>query len=90
MMKNVVLDGAEINSRAEAHDRLKQAFGFPDHYGANLDALWDLLSTYQDVVICVNNCQQLCTKLGGYGNALLDLLGEASAENERIRLVLCD
>ena len=32
----------------EIHQRIKKAFDFPDFYGENWDAFWDLLRTYCD------------------------------------------
>src|SRR5690606_35594617 len=39
----VCLDGRRIHSVEEFHDHLKEAAGFPDSYGRNLDALYDIL-----------------------------------------------
>ena len=38
-----ILDFSGAESAAEIHERLKEAFGFPDHYGKNWDALYDCL-----------------------------------------------
>ena len=39
------IDGNEIHSEAEFHKVIAKALNFPRHYGKNLDALFDLLST---------------------------------------------
>lgn len=36
------LDGALMTSPEALHDQLAETFDFPDYYGRNLDALWDL------------------------------------------------
>lgn len=41
--KTVVLDFSGTESSAEIHEMLKEAFGFPGHYGKNWDALYDCL-----------------------------------------------
>lgn len=39
------LDGSTISNEAEFHTSIKELLDMGDHYGANLDALWDRLST---------------------------------------------
>lgn len=44
-MTNVYeLDGSRLHDRAAAHDYLQEMLGFPEWYGKNLDALYDLLT----------------------------------------------
>ena len=38
------LDGAALRELPAAHDYLQRTLGFPDWYGKNLDALFDLLT----------------------------------------------
>ena len=38
-----ILDGKQMVSKEETHAYLKETFGFPEHYGNNLDALHDCL-----------------------------------------------
>jgi ribonuclease inhibitor len=41
----VVLDGNRVKSEADLHRELARLLDFGPYYGANLDALWDRLST---------------------------------------------
>ena len=41
--KTVTLDLTGCKSLGEIHQRIKKAFDFPDFYGQNWDAFWDLL-----------------------------------------------
>lgn len=43
-MRTVSLDTADTGDKREVLVRLGAALGFPDHYGANLDALADCLA----------------------------------------------
>jgi ribonuclease inhibitor len=44
MTMNVQLDGAFMTTRDALHDHLAQQLQLPEHYGRNLDALYDLLT----------------------------------------------
>lgn len=39
----IVLDLTGCTGRGEVHQRIRRAFGFPDYYGENWDAMWDCL-----------------------------------------------
>ena len=43
-MQKIILDLSRSSSRGEIHDVLAKEFGFPEYYGRNLDALYDMLS----------------------------------------------
>lgn len=43
MKKIVILDLTDCRFLGEIHLRIKKAFDFPDFYGENWDAFWDLL-----------------------------------------------
>jgi ribonuclease inhibitor len=42
---NVEIDGTRIASEADFHRELSSSLALPAYYGANLDALWDIMST---------------------------------------------
>ncbi len=44
-MKRCTLDGKTIGSLDDLYDRLSIRLSLPEHFGRNLDALWDVLST---------------------------------------------
>ena len=48
---HVILDARKLDERTAAHKYLKKIFSFPDFYGENLDALYDLLSEMRDLHI---------------------------------------
>ena len=39
----VLLDGPHLHAAAEVYEALAPSLGFPPHFGANPDALWDVL-----------------------------------------------
>lgn len=46
--KIITLDLTGCKSLGELHQRIRKAFDFPDWYGENWDAFWDLLQTECD------------------------------------------
>jgi ribonuclease inhibitor len=44
-IKHCLLNGRDIHSLSDLYDRLDVGLALPPHFGRNLDALWDVLST---------------------------------------------
>ncbi len=82
-----VIDGMKMTERRAAHEEIARALGFPDYYGHNLDALFDMLSTFEGKVKIVNVACAL-NALGGYGLNLLKTFFDAAEENSRFTFVL--
>lgn len=53
-MKEVTLDFSSCSNWWDVHELLKDKLEFPDFYGKNLDALWDLLTGYIEIPITIN------------------------------------
>ena len=84
-MKYVLLDGSEMTSKETVHAYLASMISFPDYYGNNLDALWDVLTTISEPVdITLINKKELLDHLNEYANALLALMHEASCVNDKV------
>ena len=47
-MKTIVLDLTGCKSLWDIHEQIRKAFDFPEWYGKNWDAFWDLLRTECD------------------------------------------
>ncbi len=43
-LKSCTLDGKAIRSLNDLYDQLSKQLSLPEHFGRNLDALWDVLS----------------------------------------------
>lgn len=84
-----IIDGQSMTTRAAAHAELARALGFPDWYGGNLDALWDLACGLQADAALIH-APALLNALGAYGCRLLQTLYEAAAENERFSFRLAE
>lgn len=83
----VILDGARMTDREAAHAYLQEKLDFPDDYGANLDALFDLLSTEsRSTTIYLIAAAKLTEHLGDYAEGLIDTLRDAAEENPQLVL----
>lgn len=87
-METVLLDCAQMTDRETAHDYLAQALNFPQWYGRNLDALYDLLTGYVGPLHLELVNVQALEALGGYGRALLRTMEEAASESTNLELVI--
>ena len=81
-MKKILLDCGLLSSKASAHQVLLEAFDFPDYYGRNLDALFDLLSCWEPAE--VRFCHP--ERLGAYGERILQVFFDAAQENPGLRI----
>ncbi|BES65063.1 hypothetical protein SANA_15020 [Gottschalkiaceae bacterium SANA] len=86
-MKIVELDGREMKIKLNTHCYIKKVMGFPSHYGQNLDALWDLLSTISvATTIRIDHRDVIIENLGAYGEQLIEVFREAALENDSLWL----
>lgn len=87
-MAEIVLDGLELQSLEEIHDRFARALALPEWYGRNLDALFDCLTEQSEpVTVRLLHQEALEDRLGRRGLALVRLLRRAAAENPRVTLL---
>ncbi|MGX9291755.1 barstar family protein [Bacillus sp. A015] len=81
-MKKVRLDGAACRSQEELHHQLQTILHLPDHYGKNLDALWDCMTGELSLPVELTwvNYQISKKELGHYAESLRQLFQEAEEE----------
>lgn len=77
-MKELTLDFSAIRSPLALHQYLKTAFGFPEHYGHNMDALWDCLYHWygEPVLIILTHVEDLYKHTPQSAQTLTALLRE--------------
>ena len=77
-MKTVFLRGDQLN-----HDALAEAFGFPEYYGGNLDALHDCLTEIgEETAIVMTDMDEENPQ----ARPFLDVLADSARENPRLSL----
>ena len=86
----VELNGLEMTDRQRTHDYLAEQLQFPDYYGKNLDALYDLLTERKELLeVRFFHSQEMKEQLGAYGSALLQTMQEAENDNLSFILTIC-
>ena len=87
-MKQVTLDCSELTGIDGLHDKLAELLEFPDYYGANLDALYDMLTTGDELELLLLHPEALDRLPGGYGQRFLDTLKDAAEDQPRFHCSL--
>ena len=79
-MRSATIPGREIAGSAALHAALSAQLGFPDWYGRNLDALYDLLTEPgEPFCVTITDSEALRERLGGYYDRFLRVLADAGA-----------
>ena len=87
-METIILDGARMLNQRAAHDHLAEALSLPEHYGRNLDALYDLLTERSNPTrLIVRRRDILISWLGDYGAALCQTLEDADRSNPKLEVL---
>lgn len=83
-MNHIHLYAEKMSDRDQMHNHLKDAFAFPQWYGNNLDALYDLLGEIGHPTTIRLHHSEL---LEGYCRNLLKVMAQAAADNKNIWFV---
>ena len=90
-IKNIRIDFTAIAGITDAHLRIAEALQFPDHYGKNLDALFDCLAEIcKPVAVTLFGTSALTAALGSYGSMMLRVFSDAAAENPNLSVEIAD
>ena len=79
-MKEIIIEGALIDSKEELHKIFKEALNLPEHYGKNLDALWDMVTGEIDLPIRIiwRDFNITEENIGAYAMKTLQVIKRAS------------
>lgn len=87
MVKEIRLEESRLQDKKEAHEYLKEALCFPDHYGRNLDALYDCLTELKPCRITFAVSKEPIES-SGYAEKILRVLKEAAKDNPNLKLIV--
>ena len=86
-MKTAILNASEIPDKKALHAALAAQLDFPDWYGGNLDALYDLLSAAsRPCAVVIRDAPALEAALGEYARRLLRVLTDVCLANPAVSL----
>lgn len=89
--KTIILDLTDCKYLGELHERIRVAFDFPEWYGANLDAFWDLLRSDCDAdEVLIQNAGTLPDELKEYMKKLYAILDKNIADHEKYGRLYAD
>lgn len=86
-MKYVTIDCSLMTVPDEVHDLFAREMEFPDHYGRNLDALYDMLSTCPETELTLVNASAI-QKMFRYGDNLMLAIRDAEKANPLLTLIV--
>ncbi len=87
-LRRIRIDGAGIATLAQAWDALDRALDLPGHFGRNLDALYDCLTTDVDGPLEIDwrDADRTATALGADFERLRRAMEDASAARPDLRV----
>lgn len=81
-MKVLILDGRLMTSKEALYLHLNRVLALPNHFGNNLDALWDVLNEgTEPTEILFSNTDLAQKQLGDYGVKLVNLFERLAQQN---------
>ncbi len=87
-MRRIELDGRKMDTRAMAHQHIRDELGLPDYYGANLDALHDCLGEMASAHITLRYADALRNALGVYGQQIIQVFMDSADERSDLVFVI--
>ncbi len=81
-MEKIILDLTECKYIRDFHERIRVAFDFPEWYGANLPALWDLISEPRSVELEVIGADTMSDGLKDYFPKIISLFEKVKDEQK--------
>jgi ribonuclease inhibitor len=88
-VKRCIIRGRMVHSLDELYDEIARLLPLPDHFGRNLDALWDVLSTDIEgpVEIVWEDAEDSRRSMGEDYERVVSLFRDLTAEREDFRIV---
>ena len=94
-MKKILLDFSVPSTKEETHAYIAEQMGFPDYYGGNLDALYDMLTSLTEptavgIFLPVADMSELDIDLMIYFDSIGEVFTDAEAANPDLAVIFGD
>lgn len=88
--KQCIIDGQKVNSMAEFYEQMARQLSFPPHFGNNLDALRDVLTTDVEgpLQIIWSGAMSSRVVMGRDFECVITLLQQVARERKDIRVTV--
>lgn len=86
-MNYKLIDLSSVTTRDELFEAFEDGLDLPVYFGKNLDALHDMLS-HTDMILEICGEKALRDALGGYADALLEMLRDTEAESKNFKVII--
>ena len=89
-MKHITLDFEGIKTLWDLHEYFKTVFQLPDHYGRNMDALWDCLyySFELPTTITLKNVSAIPAEMQETVDVMLELFDDLQREDKKVTVIV--
>lgn len=89
-MRIIQIDGKQLHVKEQLHQVLKDKLELDEHYGCNLDALWDCLTGAVSMPLTIQwmDFEKSKALLGDYADRVIELMREVEEEVEGFTLEL--
>ncbi|MBQ3657185.1 MAG: barstar family protein [Bacteroidales bacterium] len=84
-MKKIILDFSQSTSKEGMHKDLAEKFSFPSYYGANLDALYDMLTEISEPT-----CVGIFNYDRKYLKSVVEVFKDAENENQNLTVIFSE
>ena len=86
-MNIFIIDGREMTDKNTAHEHLKKVLNLPEHYGKNLDALYDCLSEMKGQVV-ISYVAEMQDSLRRYADNIIGTFEAAAEKNPKLSVIV--
>ncbi len=86
-MNIIIIDGREMADKVTAHDYLKNVLGLPEHYGKNLDRLYDCLTEMKGQII-ISYVAEMQNSLRRYRDNIISTFEAAAEKNPNLWVIV--
>lgn len=72
------------------HQRIKESLDFPNYYGRNWSAFWDVISTFGPSIIRIYGADSVVPDLKDYVSKMLEIMEDVKQESHMLDYVVID